>query len=128
MPSVLFGLGVSVRSLGRSSIRWKSSEDFVVSWAPTYPEGPIRVPLWNYAPKTILYTSTPQLPFKTPQIPSNRGHKAINRGTLGGLGIPYVTSGPYLNNGTLTGPSGILLRCIIPLDGIELTACSQSEL
>ena len=31
-------------------------------------------------------TSTPQLPFKTPQIPSNRDHKALNRGTLGGLG------------------------------------------
>ena len=29
----------------------------------------------------------PQLPFKTPQIPSNRDHKALNRGTLGGLGI-----------------------------------------
>ena len=31
-------------------------------------------------------TSTPQLPFKRPQIPSNRDHKALNRGTLGGLG------------------------------------------
>ena len=30
--------------------------------------------------------STPQLPFKTPQIPSNRDHKALKRGTLGGLG------------------------------------------
>ena len=29
-------------------------------------------------------TSTPQVPFKTPQIPSNRDHKALNRGTLGG--------------------------------------------
>ena len=28
----------------------------------------------------------PQLPSKTPQIPSNRDHKALNRGTLGGLG------------------------------------------
>ena len=33
------------------------------------------------------YTSTPQLPFKEPQIPSTRDHKAINRVTLGGLGI-----------------------------------------
>ena len=33
------------------------------------------------------YTSTPQLPFKRPQIPSNRDHKALNRGTLGGLGM-----------------------------------------
>ena len=32
-------------------------------------------------------TSTPQLSFKRPHIPSNRDHKALNRGTLGGLGI-----------------------------------------
>ena len=31
--------------------------------------------------------STSQLPFKTPQIASNRDHRALNRGTLGGLGI-----------------------------------------
>ena len=31
-------------------------------------------------------TSTPQLPLKEPQIPSNRDHNALNRGTLGGLG------------------------------------------
>ena len=30
--------------------------------------------------------STPQLPLKTPQTPSNSDHKALNRGTLGGLG------------------------------------------
>ena len=36
--------------------------------------------------KTPSPTSTPQLPFKTPQIPSNRDHKALDRGTLGGLG------------------------------------------
>ena len=36
--------------------------------------------------KTPLTTSTPQLPFKRPQIQSNRYHKALNRGTLGGLG------------------------------------------
>ena len=28
----------------------------------------------------------PQLPFKESQIPSNGDHKALNRGTLGGLG------------------------------------------
>ena len=38
----------------------------------------------------LIYTSTPQLPFKTPQIPSNRDHKALNRGTLGGLGRAYT--------------------------------------
>ena len=31
-------------------------------------------------------TSSPQLPFKIPHIPSNRDHKALNGGTLGGLG------------------------------------------
>ena len=31
-------------------------------------------------------SSTPQLPFKIPQIPSNRDYKALNRATLGGLG------------------------------------------
>ena len=36
---------------------------------------------------TSMPTSTPQLPFKTPQVPSNRDYKALNRGTLGGLGI-----------------------------------------
>ena len=30
--------------------------------------------------------STPQLLFKIPQIPSYRDYKALNRGTLGGLG------------------------------------------
>ena len=34
-----------------------------------------------------LSTSTPQLPFEIPHIPTNRDHKALNRGTLGGLGI-----------------------------------------
>ena len=33
-----------------------------------------------------VYSSTPQLPVKEPQIPSNRDHKALNRATLGGLG------------------------------------------
>ena len=28
----------------------------------------------------------PQLTLKRPQIPSNRDHKALNRGTLGGVG------------------------------------------
>ena len=35
---------------------------------------------------TLWYASTPQLPFKRPQIPSYRDHKALNRATLGGLG------------------------------------------
>ena len=30
--------------------------------------------------------STPPLPFKSPQIPSHRDHKALNMETLGGAG------------------------------------------
>ena len=32
----------------------------------------------------MMCTSTPQLPFKRPQIPSYRDHKALNRATFGG--------------------------------------------
>ena len=43
----------------------------------------------SYICKLILViiqgcTSTPQLPFKRPHIPSNRDHKALNRAALGG--------------------------------------------
>ena len=31
-------------------------------------------------------SSTPQLPFERPQIPSHKDHQALNRGTLGGAG------------------------------------------
>ena len=42
----------------------------------------------SWVPKRIQTpASTPQLPFKRPQIPSNRDHKGLNRGTLGGLGV-----------------------------------------
>ena len=37
----------------------------------------------SYYNPNVVYSSTPQLYFKIPQIPSNRGHKAINRGSLG---------------------------------------------
>ena len=42
--------------------------------------------LHQEASKTLGITSTPQLPFKEPQIPSTRDDKALDRGTLGGLG------------------------------------------
>ena len=38
-------------------------------------------------PRTLY--QHPQLPFKRPQIPSNRDHKALNRAALGGLGTWY---------------------------------------
>ena len=37
-------------------------------------------PKWRFQP------ATPQLPFKRPQTPSDRDHKALNRDTLAGLG------------------------------------------
>ena len=36
--------------------------------------------------KNLPTSSTPQLPFKIPHIATNRDHKALNKGTLGGLG------------------------------------------
>ena len=39
------------------------------------------------ATEALAHTSTPELPFKTPQIPSNRDHQALNKATLGGPGI-----------------------------------------
>ena len=34
-------------------------------------------------------TSTPQVPLKKPQIPSNRDHKTLNKGTLKGAGACF---------------------------------------
>ena len=56
-------------------------------------------------------TSTPQLPFKRPPMPSNRDHKALNRATLGGLAIyiyiyihiPTSRDCKALNRATLGG-------------------------
>ena len=44
-----------------------------------------QLPFWGYS--RILYTSTPPLPFKKHQIPSNRVYKALDGGSLGGLGM-----------------------------------------
>ena len=38
---------------------------------------------------------TPQLPFKIPHIPTNGDHRALNRGTLGGLGGFSIKSRDY---------------------------------
>ena len=35
----------------------------------------------------VLVASAPQIPFTAHQIPSNRDHKALNEGTLEGLGV-----------------------------------------
>ena len=44
----------------------------------------------------VASPSTPRLAFKRPQIPSNRYHTALNRGTLGGLGLSPGSSSPSL--------------------------------
>ena len=51
-------------------------------------------------------TGTPQLPFKRPQISSNRDHKALNRGTFGGvLGMIIDLLGPALKAKVLSQAS-----------------------
>ena len=60
----------------------------------------------NYSkdPYMIEGTSTPQLPFKRPHIPTNRDHKALNRGTLGwSRYIPELK--PFGRSGSLGPPS-----------------------
>ena len=51
----------------------------------------------------------PQLPCKEPQIPSNRDHKALNRGTLGGVGglLPFFEE-PH-EMGRVPGPPNPVL-------------------
>ena len=54
------------------------------------------------------HTSTPQLPFKRPQIPSNRDHMALNGGTLGGLGIGVVESRIGGSTSTILQGAGLI--------------------
>ena len=69
-------------------------------------------------------TSTPQLPFKRPQIPTNKDHMTLIRATLGGAGSHNQkgrllespgndrTSGPTKNTGdTTTNRSYAEFRC-----------------
>ena len=55
---------------------WQRLRRLHFSWA-TFADG------WA---KELSKPAPPQLLFKRPQIPSNRDHQALNRGTLGGLG------------------------------------------
>ena len=48
-----------------------------------------RVPCQTSPGMSVLYQH-PQLPFKRPQIPSYRDHKALNRGTLGSQGTSQL--------------------------------------
>ena len=49
------------------------------------------------------YQHLPKLPFQRSQIPSNRHHQALNRGTLGGVGRTPIY---ILGTGTLLGSLG----------------------
>ena len=71
----------------------------------------------------LTCAGTPQLPFKRPQIPSNRDHKALNRGTLGGAGGKNARPGIYMGSSTgietsntpvSEGPSTQYLRTLVP--------------
>ena len=67
--------------------QWEGPQ--VQSWSPDYSQ-------------TQPNTSTPQLPFKIPHIPTNRDQKTLKRATLGGLGRALIW--PYLSfKGALKG-------------------------
>ena len=53
-----------------------------ISCSALEPDCQILMFVWSLGP-------TPQLPLKEPQIPSHGDHKALNRGTLGGVGLWY---------------------------------------
>ena len=64
-----------------------------IPWVLLHPTGHVHVGMMHRCMCTCIVTSasTPQLPFKKPQIPSNRDHKNLNRGTLGGAGVCHVS-------------------------------------
>ena len=71
----------------QSSATWlPSPEDGYHLFRPTTTRIQQVRTLW---PLIAQSNSTTYLPFKEPQIPSNRDHKALNRGTGGGLGRWY---------------------------------------
>ena len=47
---------------------------------------PLTIQVQNASPlhTYVIPTSTPQLPFRIPHIPTSRENKALNRGTFGG--------------------------------------------
>ena len=72
--------------------------DTRLDWTILYYTTPIEAPMTLNADNMTTATAPLLLPelrcpwphFKTPQIPSNRDHKALNRGALEGLGVRYV--------------------------------------
>ena len=62
--------------------------DLIHSPRPHFVEAPHNTKsLQHSLPRVVLFRMFQHPPFKEPQIPSNRDHKALNRGTLGGLGF-----------------------------------------
>ena len=71
--------------------------------------------------KTMPYTSTRQPPVKIPRIPTNRDHKALNRGTSGGLGMVLQ---PLFQTGARSGASRVSLSLSLSLSlALSGTAC-----
>ena len=69
---------------------------------------------WSLRSKAVslLYrpgSQHPQLHFKRPQIPSNRDHKGLNRGTLGVLGLGGEYAVPSFCNLPCLGRSSFVL-------------------
>ena len=64
------------------------------------------------------YTSTPQLPIKVPQIPSNRDQEALNRGTLGGGCWQEAAVGFVPSSSSMVGAGPLVQRSVsMPLWG-----------
>ena len=72
-----------------------------------------------------ISSSTPQLPFKIPHIPSNRDHKALNRGVSDGKpargALPVQRSNRLLTTQIYRGPKGHINMAILP-SGFEAHA------
>ena len=68
----------------------------------------------RYYPEQNHIPAPPKLPFKTPQIPSNRDHKSTTRGTVKGLGrsLQALVWRVGANLWTIWGHSRLLLSKI----------------
>ena len=79
-------------------------------------------PPGNYPPGTVLeHSGEPPLPFKMPQIPINRDHEALNRGTLGGPGLRVKMT-------RLKSDSMLLLEGVSDREWASATAVMPSSL
>ena len=61
--------------------------------------------------KSQRLSTTPQIPFKIHHVPTNRDHKALNRGTWGGLGSCFGLRSKW--------------SCIGPVEALRMTVGSS---